>query len=146
MKEINSFRGEFKFLSNFYLRPIRFDGLVYPAVENAYQAQKTTYVELRYPFLGYRPAVAKKKGRDLVLRKGWDKMRNGVMLALLRIKFSERDLAVKLMATYPDKLVEGNWWRDEYWGVYDGRGKNVLGKLLMKVRDERMKADGVCAR
>ena len=31
-------------------------------------------------------------------------------------------------------LIEGNWWKDTYWGVCDGKGQNKLGELLMKVR------------
>ena len=39
------------------------------------------------------------------------------------------------------ELIEGNTWHDNYWGVCscskcNGRGKNRLGKLLMKVREE----------
>ena len=34
------------------------------------------------------------------------------------------------------KLIEGNWWHDYYWGVCSGRGKNKLGEILMRVREE----------
>ena len=36
----------------------------------------------------------------------------------------------------PHELVEGNTWGDRYWGVYNGQGKNWLGRLLMQVRGE----------
>jgi hypothetical protein len=29
-----------------------------------------------------------------------------------------------------------NHWKDTFWGVYNGVGKNMLGKLLMQVREE----------
>ncbi len=33
-------------------------------------------------------------------------------------------------------IEEMNWWRDIFWGkTKDGEGKNVLGQLLMGVRD-----------
>ena len=32
------------------------------------------------------------------------------------------------------ELEEGNNWGDKYWGTVEGEGKNMLGKLLMKVR------------
>ena len=41
---------------------------------------------------------------------------------------------VKLVSVN-DELIEGTWF-DTYWGVCDGKGKNKLSKLLMKVRDE----------
>lgn len=39
---IDSFRGEYAFLSNFFLCPIELDGVIYPSVEHTYQASKTT--------------------------------------------------------------------------------------------------------
>ncbi len=33
-------------------------------------------------------------------------------------------------------LIEGNTWRDTFWGIYEGKGENNLGKLLMKIREE----------
>src|SRR5580765_6750563 len=135
MKEINNFSGEYKFLSNFYLWPIKCDGLMYPALENAFQAQKSLDEEGKLEFQNITPGKAKQRGRQIECRKDWDKIRNKVMFDLLCTKFNDDELGPKLMATYPAKLVEGNWWGDEYWGRCNGKGKNVLGKLLMDVRD-----------
>ena len=44
-------------------------------------------------------------------------------------------LYAMLKATGDAVLVEGNWWRDDFWGVYEGKGQNILGKILMIVRD-----------
>jgi predicted NAD-dependent protein-ADP-ribosyltransferase YbiA (DUF1768 family) len=33
-------------------------------------------------------------------------------------------------------LIEGNYWKDTFWGICDGIGKNYLGKILMEVREE----------
>jgi predicted NAD-dependent protein-ADP-ribosyltransferase YbiA (DUF1768 family) len=41
-----------------------------------------------------------------------------------------------LNSTKGCKLINTNTYRDDYWGVYMGKGKNVLGKLLMKIRDQ----------
>ena len=137
MKEINSFRGEYEFLSNFYIHPILFEGMWYRASENAYQAAKTMNREIRQKFVKLTPGKAKELGRMAPLRPGWDKMKDDIMLMILRIKFHpDTDLAIKLLGTKPARLVEGNWWGDEYWGVCNGVGKNRLGELLMKVRDE----------
>ena len=52
------------------------------------------------------------------------------------------DLMKKLLATGDAKLVEGNTWHDNYWGICRcgsrdkcGTGSNMLGKILMQVRD-----------
>jgi len=134
-KEINSFDGEYKFLSNFFLHPIMWEGLVYPAVENAFQANKTTDFEERFKFQHYTPAKAKQKGRQLDLRDDWDKIKNEVMYDILIEKFKDPELQKKLLDTHPLELVEGNWWGDEYWGRCNGKGHNWLGIILMDVRE-----------
>ena len=57
------------------------------------------------------------------------------MEGLLRKKFSDPSLKNLLDNTKGIELVEGNTWKDTFWGVYNGNGKNMLGKLLMKIRD-----------
>ena len=35
------------------------------------------------------------------------------------------------------KLVEGNYWKDTFWGVDEKLGgKNHLGRILMEIREE----------
>ena len=48
-------------------------------------------------------------------------------------------LALRLVETGTEELVEGNDWGDTYWGVCKGTGKNMLGKILMEVREELKK-------
>lgn len=135
METIKEFQGEFSFLSNFYLAPVEYEGEFYPSVENAYQAAKTEDKALRRAFIEVTPAKAKKMGRKLRLRRDWDQIKERIMEMLLFKKFSvHQDLSDKLLATGTAGLVEGNWWGDRYWGVFDGEGKNRLGILLMRVR------------
>ena len=126
------FRDEYAFLSNMYLLP---DG---KSVEHYFQALKCVNVEERNAVLNAAsPSDAKRIGRNVEIRKDWLEVREGFMLACLRYKFSTfPHLAEKLLATAPIELIEENWWNDKYWGVCKNEGKNVLGKLLMKVRDE----------
>ena len=58
---------------------------------------------------------------------------------LLRQKFSDQNkvLKEKLLATGEAEIVEGNDWDDTFFGVCNGVGENQLGKLLMKIRDEK---------
>ena len=139
MKEINSFDGEYKFLSNFFIHPIIWEGILYPASENAFQAMKTEDEEERVKFMHITPAKAKQKGRQLELREGWDAIKIQVMKNILTEKFHDRVLKKKLLDTHPVKLVEGNWWNDEFWGRCNGKGENWLGILLMEVREDYRK-------
>ena len=76
------------------------------------------------------------------IRVDWHEIKDGVMLDLIRQKFSDKhpELRDRLIATYPRRLSEGNKWGDRYWGVdlRTGIGEDRLGKILMRVRDEIM--------
>ena len=71
---IDSFRGKYNFLSNFYPAPVCFNDIEYPTVENAYQAQKTTKQEIRENFIDLTAIKAREVGRKLKLRKDSLKM------------------------------------------------------------------------
>jgi hypothetical protein len=59
------------------------------------------------------------------------------MYAGLKEKFKNTTLRKLLINTGDKVLKEGNTWNDTYWGVnQQGKGKNVLGRLLMKLRSE----------
>ena len=134
---IDCFEGDYHFLSNFYPSPITYKGLDYPTVEHAFQAQKTGSWRKRFEIRAApSPGVAKRIGHNMPLRKDWERVKEVVMLDLLRLKFQNRALGVKLILTGNVQLIEGNWWGDRYWGVCEGEGENRLGVLLMWVRRE----------
>ena len=143
MKEsIDEFIGEYRFLSNFWPCEIEFEGLYFPSVEHAYVAAKTLDPEIRKQFTSGSPGQVKRAGRLLKLRPDWDQVRERVMLELLREKFGFEPLKSKLLATGERPLVEGNMWHDQIWGscMCDKHkrepGMNLLGKTLMRVREE----------
>jgi ribA/ribD-fused uncharacterized protein len=133
---INSFDGEYRFLSNFYGCQLNLNGWVFSSVENAYQASKSTDPEVWKQFQNLSAPQAKRLGRKIEMRADWDQIKLDVMEELLREKFSIPSLKEKLLNTGSQELVEGNHWGDVYWGVCRGSGQNQLGKLLMKIRQE----------
>jgi len=134
---IGPFQGEWRWLSNFWPCEVVLDGVTYPSTEHAYQAAKLMDPELRERVRWeVRPNDAKRLARSVPARTGWEEMKVGVMLDLLRQKFRHPKLRAKLLATGDCPIVELNWWKDFFWGVCDGVGQNMLGKLLMQVRDE----------
>ena len=136
---IDSFSGEYRFLSNFYQAEVEFEGMMYPSTEHAYQAAKTLDLKSRAMFQGGTAGPAKRLGQVIILRDDWtnDNVKISVMYAVLLDKFTRhQDLRKQLIATSPNELVEGNTWNDTFWGVCDGKGKNHLGKLLMSIRQE----------
>src|SRR3990167_8366038 len=107
---IEEFRGEYRWLSNFYYHPVLLDGVVYPSTEHAYQAAKFDYPKTRERIRN-APTFkqAKYLGYGTGLRSNWNSIRLQVMEDLLRQKFTpDTELASKLMLTAGDKLVEGN--------------------------------------
>lgn len=135
-KVIDSFTGEYAFLSNFYEAPMVVGGRVVKTVEHAYQAAKANNQEEALAILALdTPAQTKKAGRKVNLRATWNDEKLQIMIALLIAKFTQhRDLAEKLVATGDAYLVEGNWWGDTHWGVCKGVGENWLGRILMTIR------------
>lgn len=136
---INRFDGDYEFLSNFANTLIRDDeGIYYTTVEAAFQAAKTHDLELRRRMARFKPGEAKRFGRKVDLRPDWEEVKDEVMYQFVKQKFSDNSFGYrdKLLATGDAELVEGNYWHDTYWGVCNGVGKNRLGKILMRVREE----------
>lgn len=134
---IDSFREEYYFLSNFYHVDVEYDGIVYKNTEAAFQAQKVLDDNEKLLFSDLYPREAKKLGRRIKLRKDWNDVKDNYMYEICKAKFTQHeDLAEKLLETGDEELVEGNTWNDTYWGVCNGKGKNQLGKTLMRIREE----------
>lgn len=134
---IKRFIGKNRFLSNFYLCDIEMNGIVYSNAEAAFQAMKLENVEDRTVFIDMPPKMAKRYGKTVPLRSGWEEIKNDIMYQVCKAKFEQNpDLAKMLKDTGEQELVEGNTWGDTYWGVCKGEGENILGKILMKIRSE----------
>lgn len=151
-KAIDSFSGQYEFLSNFHPSPIVMDGLLYPTVEHAFQAAKTTDVDKREKIrFAATASDAKKLGGPkgiVTIDQNWDSQKLDIMSSLVQKKFAEHlDLKLKLLLTGEAELIEGNTWRDQFWGVTkDGVGENHLGKILMSIRTKIRNTEGSAAK
>ena len=135
----NGFRGEYSFLSNFHPYKIEYMGLHFESVEIAFQSAKCelfSEAQLFTKFTAHESAKAKKLGRKIKMRSDWEQAKLKVMEELLRIKFSDSKLSSMLIDTSGVELIEFNDWGDRFYGVCRGVGRNELGKLLMKIREE----------
>lgn len=136
---IDSFQGEYRWLSNFEPVDVVYEGELYPSVEHAYVAAKTLDRETRKSIALLATAgAAKRAGRSLTLRSDWDRVKLKVMEELIRQKFMHVRLRRLLMSTVGMAIVEGNTWGDTFWGVCNGIGENHLGRIIEKVRAEWM--------
>jgi N-glycosidase YbiA len=133
------FGEDYWFLSNFFPCEVTYKGVTYPTTEHAFQAMKTKDKKLRKEIAALKsPNGAKYVGRTLTIRSDWEDIKFDVMEDLLRLKFSKPYFSEKLLATGKRDLIEGNWWHDRIWGMYQGSGENRLGKMLMRLRKELM--------
>lgn len=140
-----STREKYGCFSNFSPHGFGLDGVYWPTSEHYFQAQKfvsTPHVEqIR---LVKTPKEAAKMGRDRKrpMRPDWEQVKDGIMKKAVLCKFqTHADIREILLSTGDVELVE-NSPIDYYWGCgADGSGKNMLGKLLMEVREILLNSD-----
>lgn len=145
---IDEFRGEHRYLSNFYPVLLHFEGLDFPTLEHAYQAAKFLDREVREGLSQIRkPGTVKRLAKEFkkagLQRPDWHDINVGTMKELLEQKFGQAPFGSWLVYTGDVPLVEGNTWHDNFWGTCRcGRdeclapGRNMLGKLLMGTREK----------
>jgi ribA/ribD-fused uncharacterized protein len=136
MNVIDSFTGEYRWLSNFWPATIFYDDLVWPSSEHLYQAAKSANLNQREMVrLAATPGIAKRLGKKLDIREDWNDVKLSVMAHIIKLKFDQNpDLQRRLKDTGDTWLIEGNTWNDTFWGVCNGRGENHLGNLIMRYR------------
>jgi len=148
---IKEFKHEYFFLSNMFPCSVVYNGLKYLCAESAFQAAKfdnlfhASTTKMRFANIdGYAARVL---GKNLKLSASeiskWNERRNTVMEEILRIKFAKgTELANRLIDTADVHIIENNCWHDQYWGNcvcprHEATpGKNKLGELLMKIRQD----------
>ena len=143
---IPGFWGTWAFLSNFRPAYLVWEGDPYPTSEHAFNAGKTLDpVRRKWVAEASTPWEAKRRGRSVLLRPGWDeRVRYEVMASVLRAKFVAHPLRTEaLLSTGHAELIEANRWHDQVWGdCRCGRpacapvGANHLGRLLMELRTD----------
>ncbi|KAF9566193.1 hypothetical protein EC968_003846 [Mortierella alpina] len=134
--------GEF---SNFYYAPIFMeeDDKLWPTTEHYFQAQKFVHVKGKDYVEQIRaadtPGGAAKMGRNRSwpLRSDWEEVKDDIMRKCVLQKFLQYpDLAEVLLGT-GDRYIVEHTKNDRYWADGgDGKGKNMLGIILMEVRDK----------
>ncbi len=145
MNDIKGFFGEYRWLSNYHLCPIKWGRYTFPSTENIYQWLKIDVFALKDPekdfndlaalFTTCSPKEAKQWGKTVPLRPDWEKVKIARMLLVNSAKYMDHpELTQKLLDTGDVLLEETNTWNDTFWGVCNGVGENNLGKILMLLR------------
>jgi hypothetical protein len=130
--------------SNLYRRAIVFGGHEFPTAEHAYQAGKPRRIVVReWVLAAPSPSLVAMAAHGLYwwdIVPKWSKIKHGRMLNVLRAKFSQHDdLRELLCSTGSARLIETPRVDNpisRHWGMVNGKGRNMLGVLLMQVRNE----------
>lgn len=128
--------GEF---SNFASYPVKLAGKLWPTSEHNFQAQKfedNQYQELIRKASSPLKATELGRSRKMKIRKNWNNKKDQIMFEIVLAKFSQHEgLKALLLQTEEAEIIE-HTENDDYWGDGgNGKGKNKLGKILMKVRE-----------
>lgn len=134
-----STRSEYGSFSNFSRHGFKLDGEYWPTTEHYFQAQKFPKTEHCEQIRQAKtPKDAAKMGRERSrpLRQDWEQVKDDIMRKCVLRKFeTHADIREILLATGDEEIVE-NAPGDYYWGCgKDGSGKNMLGQILMEVRE-----------
>jgi hypothetical protein len=135
-----STKDEYGVFSNFSRHPFELDGLLWPTGEHYFQAQKFTHPAYREKIRTTpSPMIAARLGRSrkVPIRPDWEAVKDEIMLRAVRAKFAAHPALKELLLSTGQAEIVEKTNKDHYWGCgADGTGKNMLGKILMQVREE----------
>lgn len=146
-KEICFYRSNEKpygVFSNLFRCKVIFEGQEFPTAEHAYQAGKARKDEVRQWILDApTPSLAAMAAHGLYtwdIVPNWSSIKFERMKNVLRAKYTQhQNLKELLLSTGDARLVETGRTDNAVnrtWGEVNGKGKNMLGILLMEVRAE----------
>ena len=145
------FQGHPSMLSNMSSCPVEYEGEEFRSVEEAFQYQKAVccrdMIGADRVLQSTNAYKAKNEGGGVTTTPEWDQKEEKVMLDLLRAKFTKNQKQRKALVDTGNKvLVE--FTQDKKWGcglplskIAEAKvdklpGRNLLGELLCKVREE----------
>ena len=128
------------YLSTYSIHSVHVLGVgTFPTAESAFQAHKdlnnAEYVKKQEN--AFLPYVSKKIGYECKPGRDWHEKKEGVMAKVLQLKFSQNNfIREALLKTGLKPIVFHN--NNSFWGDGGdgGKGKNVLGRLLTKLRNK----------
>jgi predicted NAD-dependent protein-ADP-ribosyltransferase YbiA (DUF1768 family) len=113
-EEICKFQDDYEFLNNRYPAPFKWRNRMFGTADAAFKAAQNT-LETKQELLD-------------------------TMEEIVRCKFEQHpELMQKLLDTDGKVLIAGSNGKEVFWGVnlYAWKGENYLGKILMKIREEK---------
>ncbi len=135
--------------SNFvdFDQPLVYEGISYQCPETFYQAMKVDRMAVDCQQLRQRISLmsaleSKRFSKTITVRANWDDVKLLVMWKALHWKFAPGTKWSKVLSNCDVPIVEKNYWHDNFWGSCTcdkcgDTGKNMLGKMLMAIRNSK---------
>lgn len=142
--------------SNFSKHSILADGKMYETTEHYYQCKK--FLEPEFEEIirllktarkakdiasGDEPLIIDKKEVPMPkLRADWEAVKYGIMKDALRYKADQHEDVKQTLLSTGDEVIVEDTPNDSIWGIgADGKGRNLLGKAWMEIREEIRSAE-----
>ena len=142
-KTVNFYRaykvGRTAGFSNFTTFPVTIEDFgKFPTSEAALQAYKDPenldYVKKQ--ILARSPLASKNMGNRVKLREDWEEVREVLMYKILKCKFSQHPYLRQILLNTGLSPIIHRTRGDPVWGDGGGKGLNLLGKLLVRLRTQ----------
>ena len=132
-----------KVLYNTFYSDIKYKGLLYPSVENAYQAQKEPDQVKRMKYTRLSTSQAIYYGNRKRLSYNWLENRDKIMHELLEIKFQDKHFREELLSSDLDDTIFYNTDHNNYWGFCTcekcrNKNQNKLKDMLIVIKNNYM--------
>lgn len=133
---VNDPYGEF---SNFSDYPFSDGERIWPTSEHYFQAQKFLDRDIQEKIrniVSPMDAALEGRNRSNPLREDWEEVKDDVMRFAVLEKFKQNPVLKSLLLSTGDATLIEHTTNDAYWADGgDGRGKNMLGLILMETRE-----------
>lgn len=125
---INSYTGDYAFLSNNYPLPLEFDTLVFPTATHMYECSKSVKPEdwkliLQDP----NPLYARSTGLIITIRSDWPEIQRSMLRQVIHEKFTQHS--------------EYIWhlWKTRHYVLNDPLEDPIFNEVLTEYRDTSLK-------
>ncbi|WP_205769023.1 NADAR family protein [Aggregatibacter actinomycetemcomitans] len=114
------------------------DNKYWRTVEHYFQAKKFLNIELQESIrntISPMKAALEGRSRNNPIRTDWELVKDDIMRFAVLEKFKQNPDIAQLLISTGEKLIFEHTANDFYWGDGLGKGKNMLGIILMETRD-----------
>ena len=131
--------------SNFTIFPVTIkDFGTFPTSEAALQAYKdpNNLEYVKKQISARSPLVSKKLGNKVQVRDNWKEVREEIMYKILKCKFSQHPYLKQTLLNTGLSPIIHRTMSDSVWGDGGGKGLNLLGKSLVRLRTHYQRESG----